>query len=262
MYYGINLLSIVPIRAEAKEESEQTTQLLFGETFTVLEEQPKWLKIQTHHDAYKGWIDRKIPTIMGDDEYHTLAGEREYLVDSQIAYLEEDDVHFPIVLGSSLPGFNEKDFTLHINNHTFSFQGLYKLSEPQASGELLVKNAMRFRRAPYLWGGRSVFGVDCSGFMQIVFKMCGFLLPRDSYQQAEKGYKPAPGEQPGAGDLAFFTNSKGKIAHVGMLINPNEIIHVHGNVHVDDFNEKGIINKKTGEHTHKLAEIKRYIKNS
>lgn len=260
MEYGISLLSIIPVRAEPREQSEQTSQLLFGETCTILDTKEKWLHIRLDHDGYQGWVNRKTCMEIGEDEYNEVQEASVFIVDSQIAYIENGDMQFPIVLGSSLPGFNDDDLTLTFNGQTYSFQGLYKPFEPQASGDLIVKNALRFKGAPYLWGGRSLFGVDCSGFTQIVFKMCGFMLPRDAYQQVEKGIPVETFTAIQPGDLAFFPNAKGKISHVGILLNDKEIIHAYGSVRTDHFDERGIINAETGTLTHTLSQIRRYIK--
>lgn len=258
--YGISLLSIVPVRNSPKVQEAQSSQLLFGETFSILEKWEEWLKICTDYDKHTGWVDRKAVTLLYDEQYAELMDHPAFLVDSQIAYLEHADMQFPVVMGSSLPAFNYQEMELTIADRHFSFQGIYKPIELQSSRDLIVKNALRLKGSPYLWGGRSLFGMDCSGFVQMVFKQCGFSLARETWQQAGEGMPLAGEEHAEAGDLAFFYNNGGSITHVGIFLNEGEIIHAHGRVRTDLIDEKGIRNRETGERTHHLAHIRRYIK--
>ena len=112
---------------------------------------------------------------------------------------------------------------------------------------------------PYLWGGKSAFGIDCSGFVQQVYKMFGIKLLRDAYLQAEQGVPVQNLAQSKLGDLAFFKNENGRIVHVGMLLENHKIVHASGNVRIDIIDENGIINSETGKRTHQLSLIKRMI---
>jgi gamma-D-glutamyl-L-lysine dipeptidyl-peptidase len=120
--------------------------------------------------------------------------------------------------------------------------------------------ASQYLDVSYLWGGKSLSGIDCSGFCQQVFKQFGIKLPRDAYQQAELGEVVGFLQEVECGDLAFFDNEEGRITHVGMMLNIHEIIHSSGKVRIDKIDHQGIINSETGARTHKLRIIKRYKK--
>ena len=116
---------------------------------------------------------------------------------------------------------------------------------------------MRYLNAPYLWGGRSPFGIDCSGFTQLVFKFAGIKLQRDAYQQGGQGSIINFIEEVQPGDLAFFSNDEGAIIHVGIMLKDNRIIHSSGKVRIDKIDHFGIYNAETKKHSHLLKLIKR-----
>ena len=116
--------------------------------------------------------------------------------------------------------------------------------EQQSLGnDWIVKVARRYLNAPYLWGGRSPFGVDCSGFTQMVYKIAGQHLLRDAAQQVSQGRSIDFMEECQAGDLAFFDNEEGDIIHVGMILADNHIIHCDGMVRIDRLDQSGIHNE-------------------
>jgi len=122
------------------------------------------------------------------------------------------------------------------------------------------ETAFAYLDVPYIWGGKSKFGIDCSGFCQQVYKAFGIRLPRDAYQQAALGEVVGFLQEVQCGDLAFFDNEEGKITHVGMMLSSQEIIHASGKVRIDKIDNQGIINVDTGARTHRLRIIKRYKK--
>ena len=123
----------------------------------------------------------------------------------------------------------------------------------------IVGTALKYVNAPYLWGGRTVFGIDCSGFTQIIFKMNGIIMPRDAYQQAELGRTVHSIEDAQPGDLAFFENDKGRITHTGIILKDAKIIHSSGKVRIDKIDHKGIFNIERQEYSHKLTKINRFL---
>ena len=251
MNYGISNLSIVPMRNEAADQSEMVNQVIFGEHFKVLEIRKKWSKIRLAHDSYEGWICNKQWIEIEEDIYKQL--------DKEVATITTDilDIitkthHQPIVIGSILPSY--KSGHALINNEMYQFDGL--TTPGFIKKDKLVENALMYLNAPYLWGGRSPLGVDCSGFTQMVYRLQGVDLPRDAYQQAEVGTTLSFVEESEPGDLAFFDNTEGKITHVGIILEDNHIIHASGKVRIDRIDQQGVFNTEIGNHTHKLRLIK------
>ena len=251
MNYGISNLSIVPMRNEAADQSEMVNQVIFGEHFKVLEIRKKWSKIRLAHDSYEGWICNKQWIEIEEDSYKQL--------DKEVATITTDilDIitkthHQPIVIGSILPSY--KSGHALINNEMYQFDGL--TTPGFIKKDKLVENALMYLNAPYLWGGRSPLGIDCSGFTQMVYRLQGVDLPRDAYQQAEVGTTLSFVEESEPGDLAFFDNAEGTITHVGIILEDNHIIHASGKVRIDRIDQQGIFNSEIGNHSHKLRLIK------
>ncbi|MBL1233630.1 MAG: C40 family peptidase [Vicingaceae bacterium] len=259
MKYGICSLSVVPGRAEPSDKSEMVTQLLFGEVFSIYEEKRKgWKKIKTAYDNYECWIDEKQVTEIFEEAYEAI-NEAEPIVSGDLLSIVKNkntNQLTPIVIGSTLPNFKDKN--IHFSDLNFEFDGNEILpSAPKK--ELIADHVLLFLNAPYLWGGRSPFGIDCSGFTQIIYKSIGFKLPRDAYQQAKIGQTLSFIEESESGDLAFFDNEEGKIIHVGIMLSDNKIIHASGKVRIDSIDHQGIFNAETNRYSHKLRIIKRII---
>ncbi len=256
--FGVCNLALVPLRAEPSDRSEMTSQLLFGDHFTILEVTEKWIKIVTAYDEYEGWIDHKqyveidqaafvalhdLTNILGLEVFHpvvrTSHGER-----------------LNLLPGSNLPSMVDNYFYLRDTRYRLEGKVIVPQREKFRSG---VADAARFYlNSPYLWGGRSPFGIDCSGFTQMVFRQFGMRLRRDAWQQAEQGELVGFLQESTAGDLAFFDNEEGRITHVGIMLNNDTIIHASGQVRIDPIDNQGIFNADLSRHTHKLRIIKRY----
>ncbi len=258
MKYGICALSIVPCRLEPADPSEMVSQLLFGEIYRVIDERKKWIKIRATHDGYESWIDRKQHLEIKRDEFMEIEKAPRTFSNDLVSLLQEhkSESLFPLVLGSVLPNFNQGNS--EFNNASFTFEG-ETLARVAPSRNDLVNTAFLYLNAPYLWGGRTAFGIDCSGFSQIIYRMCGIDLPRDASQQAEIGDKLSFIEEATPGDLAFFDNAEGRITHVGILLGDNKIIHASGKVRVDRIDHQGIFNDETHDYSHHLRLITRVI---
>jgi len=247
---------MVSLKETPSHKSQMVNQLLFGDLFFVKDEINNWLFIETIDDNYEAWVDSNQVLLISDLEFEKYKNtKRAYsLQDSTLATSEKDNQTIRYTFGSWLPQFEEG--LLSIDNNSYSHK-----EEVQIPGQGLdtIEIAKKYLGSPYLWGGRSIFGIDCSGFTQIVFKMVGIMLPRDSSQQIEKGEVLSFLEESQHGDLAFFEDEEGKIMHVGILIDNQTIIHASGNVRIDKIDHNGIYNKELKKYTHKLRLVKRTL---
>jgi hypothetical protein len=256
--FGLCLLSVVPVRQYPEDQSELVTQLLFGETFTIEKDKnAKWLKIKCTLDNYEGWIDAKQAQLISQQEYNKIQQANTYSLELMQPAMA-DNFSLPLLLGSSLPNFNGFYFRLAGTRYDFSGQ-VIDPSQLTITREIILKIARKYLHAPYLWGGRSPFGIDCSGFVQVVFKMAGYNLWRDASQQAQQGETVAFIQEALPADLAFFENKKGKVTHVGIILPDNQIIHASGQVRIDKIDQFGIFNENTQQYSHSLRCLKRIL---
>ena len=254
MNYGICNLSIIALRVEANDRSEMVSQLLFGDHFKILEKSKQWLKIKLAFDDYEGWIDSKQCLKINKKDYEKLIEEPIIVSNELIDFIEDEDQKlFTIVLGSRLPYYSDKIFKL--NENKYSFEG--NIAGMPSTKEVIVNTAIMFLNVPYLWGGKTPFGIDCSGLTQMVYKINGYKLLRDASQQASQGEVLSFIEESEPGDLAFFDDDQGNITHVGIILANNYIIHASGKVRIDRLDQSGIYNSEIKKHTHKLRVIKK-----
>ena len=251
MKYGISNISIVPIRREASDQSEMVNQILFGEHFKVLDTRKKWVKIRLAHDSYEGWICNKQWQNISEDDYKQLDKDIPTIT-TDILDIVTKEHQQPIVIGSILPFF--KSGHARINHDLYKFEGL--TTQGYVNKEKLRDNVLIYLNAPYLWGGRSPLGIDCSGLTQMIYRLQGIDLPRDAHEQAKVGTTLSFVDESESGDLAFFDDNEGKIIHVGIILEENYIIHASGKVRIDRIDQQGIFNSEIGSHTHKLRLIK------
>lgn len=259
MKYGICNLSIVPVRAKPEEASEMTTQLLFGEIIELEGTHKGWAKIRTVYDNYPGWLDLKQIHEISEETFTKFKEFSPNLTLDLIGILENvsEDFIFPIVMGSSLPYVVNNIF--YIENTKYKYEAQITDNNKKGSVDDLINNAYMYLYTPYLWGGKSPFGIDCSGFTQMALRLTGINIQRDAAQQAENGLSIDFLTQAGAGDIAFFENAEGKIVHTGILLEKNKIIHASGQVRIDSIDHQGIFNHSLKKYTHKLRLIKRMI---
>ena len=249
MTHGICKLSIVPLRLEDSDRSEMVSQVLYGDLFELLEVSKKWSRIRLTYDSYEGWIDNKQFVSLTKNKYDSL-NELSIKLSTNlldIITLANNEL-LPISLGSNVAVV---DFLNH------SFEG--SINDSNFSKSTIIEIAHLYLNSPYLWGGKTPFGIDCSGFTQMVYKLNGIQLLRDASQQVTQGEALSFIEETEPGDLAFFDNEEGSITHVGIIMNNNQIIHAHGKVRIDHLDHSGIFNNERQIHTHKLRVIKRII---
>ena len=257
MKFAFVSVPVVPVYRKAGHKTEMVNQLLFGEAVQVLKEKDKqWAKVESLHDGYKGWIVRSQLEEASEEAVRQAAT---HITTRHIttATLDEQTINLPA--GCFLPSFENGSGTLGSRKYSISTEVMQRGSF-SADPQSLLSRAKEWLNAPYLWGGRTILGVDCSGFVQVNFRLSGKDLPRDAWQQAGTGttIKRLRDAQPG--DLAFFDDRE-EVVHVGILMSSNQIIHSSGRVRIDEIDKKGIINSDTGRRTHILGVIKRVIGN-
>lgn len=257
MTHGICNLSIVNLRNEPDHRKEIISQVLFGEFFEVLEIFDGWAKVRLAYDKYEGWIQQTQFAEIDIQDFKSLQREEICISYDLVQIVIHGNLMSSIVMGSSLPHY--KDQHCRVGDLLYKYEGNARFPERLQSSNALVENAYMYLNCPYMWGGRSPFGIDCSGFTQMVYKLSGINLRRDAAQQAEQGtLVHLPGESR-AGDLAFFDNEEGKITHVGIILGNGNIIHASGKVRIDALDHHGIFNLDTKRYSHNLRLIKRLL---
>ena len=247
MILGICNLSIVPVRIVDSDKSEMINQLIYGDIIEILEEKEKWVKIKSVFDDYIGWIDKK-QYFKIDDNIKLDLNNPIYSI-NLVEFIENNNNELvTIPIGSDISNIS-------LMNH--KFEG--KTISGKNNRNSIVNTALSFLNSPYLWGGKTPFGIDCSGFTQMVYKINGYKLSRDAKDQANQGETLSFIEESEAGDLAFFNNDQGDIIHVGIILQNNHIIHASGKVRIDRIDHSGIYNNDLNKHTHSLRYIKKII---
>lgn len=258
--FGIATSSVVPMRSEPSERSEMVSQLLWGETFRVEEEADRWLRVSSHHDRYVGWVNSLMLTLVDDDKWEREVGVPYQVAAQPLSYALNEKTKERVLIpqGALLYHYNEVARSFSLLNETFKFEAAQdKL--PDGKRNAITTAAMHLLNAPYLWGGRTALGIDCSGLTQLAYKVAGVSLPRDASQQAEKGETVNFLDSAQPTDLAFFDNEEGKITHVGLLLGSGKILHASATVHIDSIDSEGIFSKAQNRYTHKLRVIKRVV---
>lgn len=247
MILGICNLSIVPVRIEDSDKSEMINQLIYGDIIEILEEKEKWVKIKSVFDDYIGWIDKK-QYFKIDDNIKLDLNDPIYSI-NLVEFIENNNNELvTIPIGSDISNIS-------LMNHKFDG----KTISGKNNRNSIVNTALLFLNSPYLWGGKTPFGIDCSGFTHMVYKINGYKLSRDAKDQANQGETLSFIEESEAGDLAFFNNDEGDIIHVGIILQNNHIIHASGKVRIDRIDHSGIYNNDLNKHTHSLRYIKKII---
>ncbi|MFS4493923.1 NlpC/P60 family protein [Maribacter sp. 2308TA10-17] len=250
MHYGICALSVIPVRSLADEASEMTNQVLYGEHFKVLEQRKFWSRIRIASDGFEGWVSNVQIILITEEDYYEIESSKEPKYSANLVSFVSNkaDVLLPIILGSSVH---------NVKNLPNAFEGDFTNSQGEKPS--LVKTALQYLNAPFLSGGRTPFGIDSSGFTQMVYKINGYSLKRNAAEQCNQGDALSFIEESEPGDLAFFDNNDGDINHVGIIMKDNYIIHAFGKVRIDRIDHTGIFNSETRTYSHSLRVIKKII---
>jgi len=256
MNFGICTLNAIPLKSEPNNKSEMISQILFGETFVVSDLEKNWVKIILDFDHYEGWVSKNQIIELTQKDYSNIKNNNTYHLNNLVTFISDSNNNLQTIsLGASLPFF--KNNTFKILDQQYKFDGL--VNHKKVLKSELVRMAHLYLNTPFLWGGRTPFGIDCSGFTQMVYKTGGHKLFRDAYQQASQGEVLSFIEESEPGDLAFFDNEEGEIIHVGIILDNNYIIHCDGKVRIDRLDHSGIYNVDTKRHTHKLRIMKKVV---
>lgn len=253
MEYFICENVFVPLRSAPSHKSEMLSQILFGERFIIVDDAGTWLKIKTLFDDYSGWID--------GDHLQCSPGDRDLsgsVLNRSLLCYKEDKTKLVLEAGCEIfrPDFGSGTFFIGQNIY---YAGKDLTKAHISTNDSLPDIAMRFINSPYIWGGRIPSGIDCSGLVQLAYKIYGKPIARDSFAQAEQGKAVDLIEESLSGDLAFFDNEKGRITHVGMIISRELIIHASGRVRIDSLDQQGIFRNDTKKYTHHLKTIRRLV---
>jgi len=264
MKFGITHLSQISMREEPTHKSQLVSQLLFGDAYQMEEIVGDWLKIKTLDCGYEGYIDKKLWNEMHEKDATDYSSLKKYLVTDYLIFIKEfeTNITFPVFMGSSFP--EPKDNMLILGNSIFVVElpeekispKFPNLSEQQSA---LLQFTSGYLQAPYLWGGRTPAGLDCSALVQLAFKSINVPLPRDASQQVDCGTQIDFATEWQVGDVAFFDNEEGKIIHTGIIIGKDKILHASGLVRIDNLDTTGIYNKQLEQYTHKLRIVKRIL---
>ncbi|WP_114792062.1 C40 family peptidase [Niabella yanshanensis] len=253
--YAIVTVPAAPVRKAPNHRREMSNQLFFGEPVQITgQKDNQWLKVKSLYDGYTGWL---TPHLVKGIDAATAMQESPFLASQFLTKIELANQLMQVPLGSTLPDFKKKEGVIAGIPYSCATQAINTATIKNKQAQLL-ENAHQWLNAPYLWGGKTILGVDCSGFAQTQYKLVGLPILRDAWEQALQG-RPVPSlKKVQPADLAFFED-KGKIVHVGILLDSTTIIHAAGKVRIDPIDNKGIVNSDTGMRTHQLKCIRRFI---
>jgi gamma-D-glutamyl-L-lysine dipeptidyl-peptidase len=261
MQYAISALPVIPLRAEPSEKAEMISQLLFGEHVIVHEKKEKWCFVEFCHDGHQGWLTGSMLHYITVESARELTGSNTRVLGSLFLQVFNSDTKnsFYIPAGSSLSRYKPASNSFQLADLHFTCREEPVFYNAGHTRENISQAALKFLNIPYLWGGKNPFGMDCSGLTQVVMKLFGKVIPRDSVQQVTQGSMVNFITEAKPGDLAFFDNEEGRIIHTGIIVNNQQIVHASGRVRLDRIDHQGIYSSTIKQYTHRLRVIKNVL---
>lgn len=256
--YGVCRLALVSVRSKPVHDAPMITQLLFGEHYEVLRksEDGSCVYIRIHFDDTEGWIDLEQHHSISKEYFDQINFANFKITTDLTCGILFKKSPLTILIGSIVPISNSELFKIE---EQFAFNGEAKSLGQKRDAEFIKATATKYINAPYLPGGKSPFGIDAAGLVQMVYKIAGYSLPHSLKALSTEGKKIASLEEARPGDLAFFGSPKGEVLHAGIILDDNKIIHPAGRVRIDHLMEEGILRADSKIYTHSLREIRRVI---
>ena len=254
--WGVINNSVADLRSKPAYGSEMVTQVLLGMPVRILEKSRSWLRIQSP-EGYIGWMSGSLQKHTQDELNEYLTKPKIVIVNQYaLSYSQPNKQSLPvsdIVVGDMLTVDDTKESFYHVTypdgrkayidmNDAIELDKW--LNEIELTGKSIVETAKQLMGVPYVWGGTSSKGLDCSGFTKLVYWLHGIIIARDASQQVKNGIEiDSIGnfENAQKGDLVFFgekataTNPQERVVHVGIYIGNKQFIHASDNIHISSF---------------------------
>lgn len=254
--YGVCRLSLVSVRKTPDMQGAIVTQLLFGDHYEVLQEKGEWLSIRNHFDQMIGWMEAEQHHAI-TKEYFEQINNADFKITTDLAstiLFKKNPL--TILIGSVVPISNSELFKME---EQFAFNGESKSLGQKRDFEFLKQIACKYQNAPHQQGGKSPFGIDGAGLVQVVFKICGYSLPRQADQQRLEGKKVKSLGEAMPGDVVLLKKTGTTALTAGILLDEQKIIYADGKVRIDQLLEDGILRAETKVYTHSPVEIRRIL---
>ena len=257
---GICYQAYIPMRKEPDETSEMVNQVLFGESFSILEENKSgnFSFIQLAHDKYEGWVNSACIYSLTEEEQVNKKNRPTVVTHDLFNLLHPVNTDTPLIIGCGSLLRPTSTGKILVGENEYQIPQIPP-NDPLRIREDIISHGLKLLSVPYLWGGRSSFGFDCSGLCQNLYRQVGIEIPRDASKQAGIGHSISFINDAQAGDLAFFDNAEGNIIHVGMIMGDGKIIHASGRVKIDQVDHQGIFSTEHNRYTHTLRLIKKLV---
>lgn len=253
--FALMYFTVAPLRVEPNHKSEMSSQVLFGEALSIKKYQDEWALVEIVQDQYQGWIERSQLSVLSKEDFEKYQSLEKVKLAAD--FWENKKLNLRLLKGSTLPFYKDQTFVYKKSQKVPIEASVIKGIKDRLS---ILETAKTYLDTPYLWGGKTMMGIDCSGFSQIVYYLNGIQIARDASLQAIQGTDVPFLQEAQDGDLAFFDNEEGNITHVGILLNEGQIIHAsHGRVRINRIDQEGIFNEELMRYTHKLRLIKSYL---